>query len=130
MRRLSLLFSSVLLIIAMAVPVSANALIHEIIGAACRSGGEEVVPPGQVRDGQSLVRALQATGVIESFDFSVAGQVTVNFDLDRPNSKYVSAGFDLFIPDGFGPGVDLILSPLPVPDPEFAAHANCRNLGG
>ncbi len=68
--------------------------------------------------------------MIESFDFSVAGQVTVNFDADRPNSQYISAGFDLMIPDGFGPGIDLILSPLLVPDPEFAAHANCRNLGG
>ena len=73
------------------------------------------------------MRALQATGIIESFDFSVEGEVTVIFDLDRPNSKYVSAGFDLTIPDGFGPGVDLILSPLPVPDPDFPAHAHCAN---
>lgn len=108
---------------------SADAFIHEIIGAGCRSGGEDVVPPGQVREGtMSFVRALQATGFIESFDFSVPGQVTVNFDVDRPNSKFMSAGFDLTIPDGFGPGVDLILSPLPIPDPDFAAHANCNNL--
>jgi hypothetical protein len=40
----------------------------------------------------------------------------------------MSAGFDLTIPDGFGPGVTLILSPLPVLDPSFPAHANCRNL--
>ncbi len=79
-----------------------------------------------MREGQSFVRALIATGVIESIDTSVPGQVTVHFDLDKPNSKYTSAGFDLTIPDGFGPGVDLILSPLPVPDPDFPAHANCR----
>ena len=107
---------------------SADAFIHEMIGAGCKSGGEEVVPPGQTRDGMSFVRALQATGIIASFDTSVPGQVTVNFDLSRPNSKSISAGFDLTIPDGIAPGVDLILSPLPVPDPDFAAHANCNNL--
>jgi hypothetical protein len=106
----------------------ANAFIHEIIGAACRSGGEEVIPPGQVRDGMSFVRALQATGVIESIDTSVPGQVTIHFDPDKPASKFVSAGFDLRIEDGAGPGVDLILSPLIVPDEEFAAHAHCANL--
>jgi hypothetical protein len=113
---------------AAALPEAAGAVIHEKIAAACRAGGEEVVPPGQVRDGQSFVRALQATGIIESIDFSVPGQVTVNFDLDKPSSKFESAGFDLTIPDGFGPGVDLILSPLPVLDEDFAAHANCKNL--
>lgn len=127
MRRVTILASGLLLILAMAVPPTASAVIHEIIGAACRAGGEEVVPPGQVKEGMSLVRALQATGVIESIDFS-PGLVTVSFDPDRPASKYMSAGFDLLIPNGFGPGVDLLLSPLLVPDPEFAAHANCKNL--
>ena len=65
----------------------------------------------------SFVRALQATGIIASIDASVGGEVTVIFDLDKPSSKYISTGFDLTIPDGAGPGVDLILSPLPVPDP-------------
>lgn len=110
---------------------SANALIHEIIGAACRSGGEEVVPPGQAREGgASFVRALRATGLIASIDMSVPGQVTVHFDPDKPASKFVSAGFDLTIEDGFGDGVDLILSPLIVPDEGFPAHANCANLRG
>lgn len=105
-----------------------EAVIHEMIGAACRAGGEEVVPPGQIEDGQSFLRALQATGLIESIDTSVPGQVTINFDLDQPNAKYISAGFDLTLEDELGPGVDLILSPLPVLDPDFAAHANCENL--
>lgn len=128
MRKLAALFAAALMIVALAAPPAVFGIIHEKIGAGCRAGGEEVVPPGQVRDGQSLVRALQATGIIESIDTSVAGQVTVNFDLSKPSSKYMSAGFDLTIPDGFGPGVDLILSPLPVPDPSFPAHANCHNL--
>lgn len=116
----------------LAAPVAANAAIHEIIGAECRAGGEEVVPPGQFpgRGGNSFLRALQATGVIESIDTSVPGQVTINFDLDKPAAKYMSAGFDLTIPDALGEGVDLILSPLPVPDPSFPAYANCKNLKG
>jgi len=128
MRRLVLLLLTAVLAVSLAAPATALGFIHEIIGAGCRAGGEEVIPPGQVRDGQSFVRALQATGVIESIDTSVEGQVTVNFDPDKPASKFISAGFDLTIPDGFGPGVDLILSPLLVPDPAFPAHANCHNL--
>lgn len=127
MRRFAILASGLLLVLAMAGPPVTSAAIHEIIGAACRAGGEEVVPPGQVKEGMSLVRALQSTGVIASIDFA-PGLVTVTFDPDRPASKYVSAGFDLLIPDGFGPDVDLLLSPLLVPDAEFAAHANCHNL--
>jgi hypothetical protein len=108
-------------------PKPAEAFIHEIIAAMCRAGGEEVIPPGQVKPGQSFVRALQATGFIVSIVES-PGQVTITFDPTIPASKFMSAGFDLTIPDGFAPGVDLVLSPLVVPNPEFAAHANCRNL--
>ena len=112
----------------LASPPPAEAIIHEIIAAACRAGGEEVVPPGQVRNGRSFARALQASGFITSIDFSDPTNVVINFNPDNPNSKFVSAGFDLTIPDGFGPGVDLTLSPLVVPDPNFPAHANCNNL--
>ncbi len=118
----------IVLTVSLAAPRPAEAFIHEMIGALC-NGGEEVIPPGQVRGGeQSFVRALQATGFIDNFDFSVPGEVTINFDPDVPNSKFISAGFDLTIPDGFGPGVDLVLSPLVVPDPDFPAHANCNFL--
>jgi hypothetical protein len=109
-------------------PQSADAFIHEKIAAACRKGGEEVIPPGQVRDGNSFIRALQSSGVIESIDTSVAGQVTVHFNPDAPSSKFRSVGSDVTIPDGFGPGVDLILSPGLELDPNFPAHANCQNL--
>ena len=108
-------------------PRRAEASIHEIIAALCRAGGEEVVPHGQNKPGQSLVRALQATGFISSIDFSPT-LVVIHFDPTVPNSKYMSAGFSLTIPDGFGPGVDLTLDPLVVPDPQFPAHANCANL--
>ncbi len=113
----------------LASPPPAEALIHEIIAALCRAGGEEVVPPGQVHDeGNSFVAALLATGFIQSIDVSDPEQVVVHFDPTIPASKFVSAGFDLTIPDGFAPGVDLVLSPLVVPDPNFAAHMNCHNL--
>ena len=118
----------IVLTVSLAAPRPAEAFIHEIIGALC-NGGEEVIPPGQVRGGeQSFVRALQATGLITSIDGLGTGEVTVNFDPTVPNSKFISAGFDLTIPDGFGPGVDLTLSPLLMPDPDFPAHANCNFL--
>ena len=106
----------------------AEASIHEIIAALCR--GEdlgEVIPPGQNRDGQSFVRALQATGFITSIE-ETATAVIIHFDTTVPNSKFMSAGFDLTLEDEIAPGVDLVLSPLPIPDPSFPAHARCRNL--
>lgn len=109
-------------------PRPADAFIHEIIAAMCRAGGEEVIPPGQVKDGQSFVRALMATGFITSMDTSDPTKVVIHFDPTIPASKFKSAGFDLTIPNGAGPGVALVLSPLVVPDPDFAAHANCNNL--
>ena len=116
------------LAVGLATPRPAAALIHEIIAAMCRAGGEEVVPPGQARGGQSFARALQATGFITSIDTLDPTKVVVNLDPTVPNSKFKSAGFDLLIPDGIAPGVDLLLSPLVIPDEEFAAHANCNNL--
>ena len=110
-------------------PPPAVGSIHEIIAAMCRAGGEEVVPRGQNHDrGRSFLAALMATGFITSIDFSNPEQVVVNFDPTIPASKFMSAGFDLTIEDGFGPGVDLVLSPLVVPDPNFPAHAACHNL--
>lgn len=113
---------AILLVVGLATPRPTEAAIHEIIGALCHGG--EVVPPGQVKEGVSFVRALQATGFITSIVPS-PGKLTINFDVTVPASKFKSAGFDLTIPNGAGPGVDLVLSPLPVPDPDFQAHANC-----
>ena len=107
-----------------------GAFIHEMIGASCRFGGADVEPPGQLGEsnGNSFIRALQATGVISSIE-ATSTQVTINFDLSRPNAKFVSAGFALRIPDGFAPGVDLVLSPLPTRDGStFPAFVHCANL--
>jgi hypothetical protein len=123
-----ILAAALVLAVNLTTPPRAEASIHEIIAALCRAGGEEVVPYGQNKDGASFVRALQASGFITSIDFSDPTQVVINFDPTVPNSKYISAGFDLTIPNGAAPGVDLVLSPLVVPNPDFPAHANCHNL--
>jgi hypothetical protein len=89
-----------------------------------------VEPPGQLGEsnGNSFIRALQATGAISSIE-ATPTQVTINFDLSRPNAKFVSAGFALRIPDGSGPGVDLVLNPLPTLDGStFPAFVHCQNL--
>lgn len=133
--RSALLVASLSLVLtatfALATAAPASALIHEKIGAGCRVGGfiNEVVPPGQegASNGNSFVRALQATGIISSI-VPTSTEVTINFNLDKPSSKYTSAGFALRIEDAIAPGVDLVLSPLPVPDPGFPAFAHCRNL--
>ena len=133
MRRLTLGTAAALalavLTLNLVTPRPAEAFIHENIAAMCRAGGEEVIPPGQVKEGsQSFVRALMATGFITSLDTSDPTKVVIHFDPTIPASKFKSAGFDLTIPNGAGPGVALVLSPLVVPDPDFAAHANCNNL--
>jgi hypothetical protein len=122
-----LIASLVAVVLNLATPRPAEAFIHEIIAALCRAGGEEVIPPGQVRDGQSFIRALIASGFITSIDESPT-QTVIHFDPTVPQSKFMSAGFDLTIPDGAGPGIALVLSPLVVPNPAFPAHANCHNL--
>ena len=130
MRRKALV--AVLAAALMVAALPASGAIHEITGAECNGKGTEEMPavsaPGQEKPfSMSEVRALQATGFISSIDVT-ATAVTVNFDFDVPSSKFMTAGFDLIIVDEIAPGVDLILSPLPIPDPTFAAHANCKNL--
>jgi hypothetical protein len=119
-------------VLALASAKPSDAFIHEMIGASCRLGGEDVEPPGQTpggpSQGNSTTRALIASGVISSI-VETPTQVTVNFDLDRPNAKFVSAGFALRIPNGAGPGVDLVLNPLPTIDGStFPAFIHCANL--
>jgi len=126
MRRTAIVAALVAALIAAALP--ASAAIHEITGSTCNGKGG-VEAPGQEKEGsKSFLRALQATGVIASIDGSVPNQVTITFDLSKPNSKFKSAGVDFIIPDGAGPGVTLILSPGPIPDPDFPAHAKCKKF--
>jgi hypothetical protein len=125
----NLFVAASVLTLCLATPKPAQASIHEIIAALCRAGGEEVMPPGQNNlDKKSFVRALMATGFITSIDTSDPTRVVFNFDPTVPNSKFRSAGADLTIPNAIAPGVDLVLSPLVVPDEDFPAHANCHNV--
>jgi len=119
---------AIVLAVGLAKPRPAEAFIDEIIAALCNGGGE-TVPPGQIRDGQSFVRALQATGFIVSFDpISESPDLIINFDPDVPNSKFHKVG-DEEIRAGMAPGGnDLILRPAIAPDPGFPAHSNCAFL--
>ena len=112
----------------LATPRPAHAFIHEIIAAACRAVAGDVEPPGQSEpDSKAFVRALMATGFIASIE-ETATQTIIHFDPTVPNSKFKSAGVDLPIAGAGTDGKTLVLSPLVVPDPDFAAHANCTNF--
>jgi hypothetical protein len=102
----------------------AEASIHEIIAALCRAGGEEVVPHGQNKEGNSFLRALMATGFITSIE-STPTTLTINFDPTVPNSKFRSTGSNVSFttPDG----VLVTLIPGVEPDPAFPAHSHCNN---
>jgi hypothetical protein len=126
----AILAAAMVLLVNVAAPPKAEASIHEIIAALCRAVDEEVAPRGQNKMDQSasFLRALQATGFLTSIDTSDPTKVVLNFDPTVPNSKFISAGRDLTIPDLVAPGVDLVLSPLVIPDPNFPAHSHCANL--
>jgi len=111
----------------LATPAPAHAFIHEMIAALCRAPDGDVEPPGQSQpDSKAFVRALMATGLIASIE-ETATQTIIHFDPTVPNSKFMSAGFDLPIPGAGTNGKTLLLSPFVVPDPDFAAHAHCAN---
>src|SRR5687768_16012636 len=119
----------------LATPRSADAFIHEIIASLCRAGGEDVEPPGQSNPASpAFTRALMATGFIESTEFidnpsPADDTMIIDFDVSVPNSKFRSAGFDLTIEDGAGPGVDLVLrSEEHTSELQSRLHLVCRLL--
>jgi hypothetical protein len=126
----AVLAASMVLLVNLFAPPKAEASIHEIIAALCRAVDAEVEPHGQNKMDQSasFLRALQATGFLTSIDTSDPTKVVLNFDPTVPNSKFISLGRDLTIPNAIAPGVDLVLSPLIIPDPNFPAHSHCANL--
>ena len=104
------LFLATLVVLIVAMP--AEAAIHEIIGAAC-NGKSEIEPPGIVDPSKpSFLKSLLATGIITLVPGP--GTLTIIFNLDHPASKYFSDGSVVVIPDGAGPGTDLVLDGLPV----------------
>ena len=81
----NLFVAASVLTLCLATAKPAQASIHEIIAAACRSGGEEVKPPGQNNVAKkSFVRALMATGFITSIDTSDPDKGRLQF---RPDSS-------------------------------------------
>jgi hypothetical protein len=111
----------------MATPRPAHAFIHEIIAAICRAPAGDTEPPGQsLPSSKAFTRALLATGFIDFIE-ETATETIIHFDPTVPNSKFMSAGFDLPIPGQGTDGKTLVLSPLVVPDPSFPAHAHCAN---
>jgi len=126
----AILAASMVLLVNLFAPAKAEASIHEIIAALCRAVDEEVQPYGQNKmdESASFLRALQATRFLTSIDTSDPTKVVLNFDPTVPNSKFISAERDLTIPNAVAPGVDLVLSPLVIPDPSFPAHSHCANL--
>ena len=111
----------------LAVPRPAHAFIHEIIAALCRAPVEDVEPPGQsLNTSKAFVRALMATGFIESIE-ETDTETIIHFDPSVPNSKFMSAGRDFVIEGAGTDEKDLRLNPLVIPDPNFAAHAHCKN---
>jgi len=112
----------------LAIPRPAHAFIHEIIASLCKAPPGDTEPPGQSSpDSKAFVRALMATGFIASIE-ETATQTIIHFDPTVPNSKYKSAGFNLPIPGAGTNGKTLVLAPLVIPDPDFPAHANCKNF--
>src|SRR5262245_16345213 len=111
-----------------ATPRPAHAFIHEIIAALCRQPPGENEPPGQSSPAsKAFIRALMATGFISSIE-ETATQTIIHFDPTVPNAKYKSAGFNLPIPGAGTNGKTLVLAPLVIPDPDFPAHAHCKNF--
>ena len=79
-----------------------------------------------VQSNASFARAGHALAL--TVKVMARGSPAMNFDFSKPNSKFI-AGDPLTIPNGAGPGMDLILSPgEPIPDPAFPAHANCKKF--
>ena len=131
--RLMLIMGSLAFVLAAAAALAtarpSGAIIHEMVGASCSVNGAPE-PSGQAgnSNGNSFVRALQATGVISSI-VATPTNVTINFDFSRPNAKFVSAGGPKTIPDGIAPGVSLTLNPAPtIAGSDFSAFVHCANL--
>lgn len=118
---------AIMLAVNVSTPKPAEAFIDEMIAAFCNGDpAPGVVPRGQVREGTaSFVRALQATGFIESIDGNL-----ITFDPTVPSSKVVEhTGHgdhgDAGNPDQFPIPGGLIGTPHFVFDVTFPAFANC-----
>lgn len=155
MRRKALSVSAVVVFLIGVLAAPAPAAIHEIVSSHCAGHDlpnkmANVDPPGQIKGGQSFLRALQATGVYDiRFGLSQAGAtgldlttepptlleelpgpvagtdpVTVFVDNTRPNAKLG----DTWI-WGFFPAPDLgVTVYIQLYDLDHPAFKHCTNL--
>ncbi len=123
MKRLFLATLVVLAFLIVAMP--AEAAIHEMVAAACNGKGE-LEPPGIVDPSKpSFLKSLLATGIITLVPGP--GTLTIIFNLDHPASKYFTDGSVVVIPDGAGPGTDLVLDGVPV-GLDHPSSDHCKEL--
>ena len=129
-RALTLTASIALLVGVFALP--APGAIHELVASHCAGEGlpnnlANVDPPGQIREGASFLRALQASGLYqviegENPDGEPGPFITINLN-DRPNSKLSSDGETYFeFP------FDGLTVFVPAAQPDHPAFENCAKL--
>ena len=86
-RACSVLAGTAIAAFAISVPMSANAVIHEIVAAYCSGGNKgvidehgELLPPGLLRQGtQSFARPVIASGAVDLQTLTTT---------DKPNTKF------------------------------------------
>ena len=123
MKRLFLATLVVLAFLIVAMP--AEAAIHELVAAACNGKGE-LEPPGILDPTKpSFLKSLLATGIITLVPGP--GTLTIIFNLDHPASKFFTDGSVVVIPDGAGPGTDLVLDGVPV-GLDHPSSDHCKKL--
>jgi hypothetical protein len=99
----------------------ASATIHEIVASFCSGGNGNVFPPGQSAFGStSFLRALQASGAVTVRpNTPVPGAITIDYNNDAPNGKFV--GGDFFVEAIPGVWVEVL-------DPDHPAFEHCTNF--
>lgn len=133
MRRRVLSVTTVVALMVGVLALPAPAAIHELVASHCAghdlpNNGANLDPPGQIREGQSFLRALQASGLYEvTFGQDPDGVpgpfVTVRLDDDRPNSKVSWDGESFFsFPEG---GLTIF---VPAAELDHPAFENCAKL--
>lgn len=134
MRRRALTVTTVVVLMVGVLALPAPAAIHELVASHCAgeelpNNGANIDPRGQTREGQSFLRALQASGLYDiTFGEDPAGNtgqfVTIRLDDERPSSKFSWDGTSFF---SFPvPGIGTVFVPLA--DPDHPAFENCANL--
>lgn len=132
MRRRALTVTAIVGLLVGVLAIPAPAAIHELVASHC--AGEDlpnnmanVDPPGQIRDGASFLRALQASGLYEIIegedpDGEPGLFITINLN-DRPNSKVAWDGETYFEFEFEGLTVF-----VPLAEPDHPALENCAKL--